>query len=71
MNGDTEEYKIFWPVKVAIDEKAEAETRMMNAQADMMEAQAKMASEGRGPNDIQVSTKDQDKNQNQAGSQVK
>ena len=74
MNGDTEEYKIFWPVKVAVDEKQEAEIRMMNAQADMMEQQAKMASEGRGPNDIQVSTqekpKDQDKVQNRPGSQA-
>jgi len=75
MNGDTQEYKIFWPVKVAVDEKQEAEIRMMNAQADMMEQQAKMASEGRGPNDIQVSTqqeevKDQDKNNNPAGSQT-
>ena len=75
MNGGEQEYKIFWPVKVAVDEKQEAEIRMMNAQADMMEQQAKMASEGRGPNDIQVSTqqeevKDQDKNNNPAGSQT-
>jgi len=74
MNGDTQDYKIFWPVKVAVDEKQEAEIRMMNAQADMMEQQAKMASEGRGPNDIQVSTqekpKDQDKVQNRAGAQA-
>ena len=75
MNGEGQKYKIFWPVKVAVDEKQEAEIRMMNAQADMMEAQAKMATEGRGPNDIQVSTqekpKDEDKNQNPAGSQTK
>ena len=75
MNGEGQKYKIFWPVKVAVDEKQEAEIRMMNAQADMMEAQAKMATEGRGPNDIQVSTqekpKDEDKNQNPSGSQVK
>jgi hypothetical protein len=75
MNGpDTPEYKIYWPVKVAVDEKQEAEIRMMNAQADMMEAQAKMASEGRGPNDIMVSTqekaKDPDKVQNRPGSQA-
>ena len=68
--GNTTEYKIFWPVKVAVDEKAEAETRMMNAQADMMEAQAKMATEGRGPNDVQVSVKDPDKNNNPAGAQA-
>jgi len=75
MNGDTQEYKILWPVKIAVDEKQEAEIRMMNAQADMMEQQAKMASEGRGPNDIMVSTeekpKDQDKKNNPAGAQAK
>ena len=77
MNGDSEEYKIFWPVKVAVDEKQEAEIRYMNAQADLMEQQAKMASEGRGPNDIQVGfeqqpeePKDEDKNQNPAGAQA-
>ena len=74
MNGGEEEYKILWPVKIATTEKQEAETRMMNAQADMMEAQADMAKEGKGPNDITVSqeqAKDEDKNQNQAGSQTK
>lgn len=77
MNGDISEYSIFWPVKIAVDEKQEAEIRMMNAQADMMEQQAKMASEGRGPNDIQVGVeqqekpKDQDKVQNRPGSQAK
>ena len=74
MNGDTRNYKIYWPVKIATDEKKEAEIRMMNAQADMMEAQAKMASEGRGPNDIMVSTqekaKDPDKKNNPAGAQA-
>jgi hypothetical protein len=75
MNGDSQNYKIYWPVKVAVDEKQEAEIRMMNAQADMMEQQAKMASEGRGPNDIMVSTqekaKDPDKKNNPAGAQAK
>ncbi len=70
MNGETSEYKILWPVKVAVDEKAEAETRMMNAQADMMEAQAKMATKGKGPHDIDVNVKDQDKNNNPAGAQA-
>jgi len=78
MNGDTQEYKIFWPVKIATTKKQEAEIRMMNAQADMMEQQAKMASEGTGPNDSTITVtgeqekpKDQDKNQNPAGSQAK
>jgi len=75
MNGDTQEYKIFWPVKVAVDEKQEAEIRMLNAQADMMEAQAKMASEGTGPYDstitVQGKPKDEDKKNNPAGSQAK
>jgi hypothetical protein len=75
MNGDSQNYKIYWPVKVAVDEKQEAEIRMMNAQADMMEQQAKMASEGRGPNDstitVEGKAKDPDKVQNRAGSQTK
>jgi hypothetical protein len=75
MNGDTQDYKIYWPVKVAVDEKKQAETRMMNAQADMMEAQAALAKQGRGPNDIMVSTqekgKDPDKKNNPAGAQAK
>ena len=75
MNGDTQPYKIFWPVKVAVSAKQEAEIRMMNAQADMMEQQAKMASEGTGPNDstitVQGKPKDEDKKNNPAGSQAK
>jgi hypothetical protein len=68
--GVTEEYDIFWPVKMAVNRKEEAETRMMEAQANMMEAQAEMAKEGRGPNDVQVSVKDEDKNNNPTGSQA-
>jgi hypothetical protein len=75
MNGGEQEYKIFWPVRVAVDKKQEAEIRMMEAQAAMMEAQAKMAEDGTGPYDstitVQGEAKDPDKNQNPAGSQTK
>ena len=73
--GDATDYKIKWPVKTAIDRKGEAEIRALEAQAELMEGQAKMAQEGRGPNDIMVSTqqeekvKDQDKTNNPAGTQ--
>ena len=68
------EYAIDWPVKTAIDRKGEAEIRALEAQADLMEGQAEIAKQGRGPNDIQISTqeekpKDQDKNNNPAGVQ--
>ena len=76
--GVEDEYNIFWPVKMAVNRKEEAETRMMEAQANMMEAQAEMAKEGRSPNDSRIEItgdqekpKDEDKNQNPAGSQVK
>jgi len=75
MNGDTQEYKILWPVKIAATEEKKAQIRMLNAQADMMEAQADMAKQGTGPYDSTITVegkgKDQDKNQNPAGSQTK
>lgn len=69
--GVTEDYEIDWPVKMAIDRKQEAEIRFLEAQAAGAEASAEMVKSGRGPNDIQVSLKDEDKKQNPAGVQAK
>jgi len=64
MGYESDDYDIMWNVRYATDEKQQAEIRALNAQAEMLEAQAKFASEP-----INVSMKDEDKNNNPAGTQ--